>query len=245
MSLTYAQFHALFVVPPAAGLWFAVRRRSTARAPWRPRPAAVALLSVIALAYTTPWDNYLIEQGVWWYGEGRVAATLWRAPVEEYLFIALQPVVAGLWLHFLPTPAVLPSTLPAASARSRAAGVAAGLAVGTGGLSLCLLSIPSTYYLGAILAWSGPVLALQWGVGWHVLWRLRRTVALGVLVPSAYLWVADAIAIDRGVWIVAERYTIGAAVGGLPVEEAVFFVATNLFVVQGLVLFDWVVARWQ
>ena len=243
MSLTYAQFHALFVVPPATGLWFAVRRRSTARDPWRPRPAAVALLSVIALAYTTPWDNYLIEQGVWWYGEGRVAATLWRAPVEEYLFIALQPVVAGLWIHLLPAPSVLPSALPAVSLRSRVAGAIAGLTVGAAGLGL--LSTRSTYYLGAIVAWSGPVLALQWGVGWPVIWRLRRTVALGVLVPSAYLWVADAIAIDRGVWIIAERYTTGIAVGGLPVEEAVFFVVTNLFVVQGLVLYDWVIARWE
>jgi lycopene cyclase domain-containing protein len=243
MTLTYIQFHALFVVPPAAGLLFAVRRRNTAREPWRPRPAAVALLSLIALAYTTPWDNYLIGRGVWWYGEGRVAATLWRAPVEEYLFIALQPVVAGLWLHFLPAPSVLPSALPTATARVRAAGAAAGAAVGAVGLGL--LSTPSTFYLGAILAWSGPVLALQWGVGWPVIWRLRRTVALGVLVPSAYLWVVDAIAIDRGVWIIAEQYTTGVAVAGLPVEEAAFFVVTNRFVVQGLVLFDWVVARWR
>jgi hypothetical protein len=32
-------------------------------------------------------------------------------------------------------------------------------------------------------------------------------------------------------------------VAGLPVEEATFFLVTNLFVVQGLVLFQWVLDR--
>ena len=42
------------------------------------------------------------------------------------------------------------------------------------------------------------------------------------------------------------RYTTGLVVPGLglPVEEALFFLLTNLFVVQGLVLWEWVVRRW-
>jgi lycopene cyclase domain-containing protein len=88
------------------------------------------------------------------------------------------------------------------------------------------------------------VLAVQWVVGWPYLWARRRTVALGVAVPTAYLSGVDAVAIHEGVWRLAPEYTTGLAPGGLPVEEATFFGLTTLFVVQGLVLYPWVVRRW-
>jgi lycopene cyclase domain-containing protein len=88
------------------------------------------------------------------------------------------------------------------------------------------------------------VLALQWAVGAPQLWARRRLVALGTLVPATYLCVADRIAIEYGIWVLSEQYTTGLTVAGLPVEEATFFVVTNLFVVQGLVLYRWVLDRW-
>ena len=69
--------------------------------------------------------------------------------------------------------------------------------------------------------------------------------AVAVLVPSAYLWVVDRHAIREGVWTISETYTTGLGVAGLPVEEMAFFVVTNLFVVQALVLFRWVVREWR
>ena len=57
--------------------------------------------------------------------------------------------------------------------------------------------------------------------------RFGSAVALGVLVPSAYLWVADRIAIGLEIWTISERYTTGLAIAGLPVEEAAFFVVMN------------------
>jgi lycopene cyclase domain-containing protein len=241
MSLTYLQFHALFVLPALAVLWVAVRRldRRTGLRTWRRRRAAIALLVVIAILYTAPWGSYLIERGVWWYGEGRVLARIWNVPVEEFLFMALQSIAAGLWLTLLPT---VDASTVRVRWRDRLVGLLAGLAVGAVGWAL--LGASETYYLGAILLWSGPVLALQWGVGWPALWRLRRTLALGVLVPSAYLWVADWIAIDAGVWVISGVHTTGLTLAGLPIEEATFFLVTNLFVVQGLLLFDWVIDRW-
>lgn len=240
MTLTYLQFHLVFIVPVLVLLGAVVRRRgrSTLLTPGG-RWMGIGVLVVIALVYTIPWDNYLITRGVWWYGEGRVAATVWHAPVEEYLFIALQPVVAGLWLALLRTRlAAVPTGV---TRRERVLGVGAGTA--TTAVGVALLAREPTFYLGAIVAWAGPVLALQWGFGWPVLWALRRQVALGTLVPSVYLWVADRIAIGLGVWTISERYTTGLTLAGLPVEEALFFVVTNLFVVQGLVLLDWVVRR--
>jgi lycopene cyclase domain-containing protein len=240
MALTYLQFHLVFLVPVLLLLGIVVRRYErptplTPRVLW----TAVGILIVVALVYTAPWDNYLITRGVWWYGEGRVAATVWHAPVEEYLFIVLQTVVVGLWLALVPTS--LAATPDGITPRARALGVGAGCVLGVAGAAM--LGQESTFYLGAIVVWAGPVLALQWGFGWPVLWALRRSVALGVLVPSAYLWMADRVAIELGIWTISGRYTTGIDLAGLPVEEAMFFLVTNLFLVQGLVLFGWVVRQ--
>jgi lycopene cyclase domain-containing protein len=68
------------------------------------RDAYIGLVVLITLAvvYTTPWDNHMIEQGVWWYGENHVLFRINYAPIEEYLFFVLQPILTGLWLYSLP-----------------------------------------------------------------------------------------------------------------------------------------------
>ena len=242
MTLTYLQFHLVFIVPVLVLLGVLVRRwaRPSLLTP-RTRWLGVGVLTAVALLYTTPWDNYLITRGVWWYGEGAVVATVWHAPVEEYLFMALQPAIAGLWIALLP--ASFEATPASIARRARTVGVVSGLALG--GVGALLIAYEPTFYLGAIVVWAGPVLALQWGFGWPVLWSLRRQVAVGVLVPSVYLWMADRIAIELGIWTISTRYTTGLTLFGLPIEEALFFAVTNLFVVQGLFLFGWVVRRWQ
>jgi lycopene cyclase domain-containing protein len=99
-----------------------------------------------------------------------------------------------------------------------------------------LLQLDSTRYLALILVWACPMLALQWAYGGHYLWRVRRVVLVGVMVPTVYLWIADRIAIALSIWVISDRYTTGFAPFGLPVEEALFFLLTNLLVVQGLLL---------
>lgn len=227
MIPAYLAFHAVFLLPPLLVLGLLARARFR-----REDAVGLAILVTMALAYTIPWDGYLIGKGVWWYGTGSVVATVWGVPVEELLFIVLQPALTVLWLSRLgirPTPAGLQSL------RRRVAGTAAGLSVAAVGGGLLLWE--QTFYLGAILAWAGPILAIQWTFDWSYLWNRRRRVLAGVLVPTTYLALADRIAIEVGIWSLSPRYTTGLAVGGLPVEEATFFLLTNLFVVQGLVLF--------
>jgi lycopene cyclase domain-containing protein len=238
-ALTYLEFLLLFLVIPLAGLLVLSIRRPARWA--RIRPWGVAIIVAIALLYTAPWDNYLIARGVWQYGEGTVTAFLGRAPIEEYLFIVLQPAIAALWLAQLPVRDGAGSLTVAP--RSRVAGVLAGAGVGFVG-AVALLA-PATFYLGAILLWAAPVLAIQWGFGWPFLWRHRRRVGFGVLLPTLYFSLADRIAIGMDIWTLSERYTTGIAPLGLPIEEAVFFLVTDLFVIQGLVLYAWVVDRWR
>ena len=47
---------------------------------------------------------------------------------------------------------------------------------------------------------------------------------------------ADRIAIGLGIWYIAEPTKTGFEPLGLPIEEAIFFLITNVLVVQGLLL---------
>jgi len=216
----------------------------------------VALIAAIALVYTTPWDNYLIGRGVWRYGDGRTALHLQWAPIGEYLFFALQPLLTAAWFGQvrLRDGWTEPGPLSRSDGRRRLdiAGLAttprllgAGAGVVVGLLGAGLLSTRSTFYLGAILAWGGPVLAIQWGVGAPQLWHGRRALAVGVAVPTAYLWAIDRLALAAGIWELSAAHTVGVAPFGLPIEEMVFFLVTNVFVVQGLLLYQWVMDGWQ
>lgn len=97
--MSYLQFHLLFVLPPIAVLFLALKRPLSAvgHFAWLGLP----LMSLVALVYTTPWDIHLISRGIWHYGEGRMIATVAGVPVEEFAFFALQPLLTGLWLYNL------------------------------------------------------------------------------------------------------------------------------------------------
>ena len=68
---------------------------------WSPY-AVIAAICVVALVYTTPWDNYLVATRVWWYHPELVTGfVIGWVPIEEYTFFILQPILTGLWLVFL------------------------------------------------------------------------------------------------------------------------------------------------
>ena len=236
-ALSYLGFHAVFILPPILLLGWLARRRSGAW--WGRRSlSGLGIILVLAVVYTTPWDNLLIDVGVWWYGDGAVIATIWHAPVEEYLFFVLQPILTAFFLFLFPTSADMSLRIPVSH---RVVGAIGGIGIGIVGW--VLLGSASTFYMGAILLWAGPILAIQWAFGLTYLFRVRRRAALAILVPTVYLWIADRIAIGMGIWVISEEYTTGYTLFGLPIEEATFFLVTNVFVVQGIVLYMWLVDR--
>ncbi|HLG68972.1 MAG TPA: lycopene cyclase domain-containing protein [Chloroflexota bacterium] len=90
--MTYLQFLAVFVGIPILVLLLLLRR-DLRSIPW----LAIAALCIVALAYTTPWDNLLVASGVWSYPKERVAgAILGAVPIEEYGFFVLQTILASL-----------------------------------------------------------------------------------------------------------------------------------------------------
>ena len=91
-------------------------------------------------------------------------------------------------------------------------------------------------YLVFLLAWALPVILGQIWFGYHILRRQWRLYAAGVVIPWLWFSVADRLAIGAGVWQISPLYSVGIEIGGLPLEEALFFLITNLIIVQGLLL---------
>lgn len=236
--MTYASFLAVFLcIPLALAMLLTLADARRGRPLTAPAATALAVHVVIAVAYTTPWDNYLVASRVWWYDPARVmGVTLGWVPLEEYVFFVLQTLLTGLVLL-----AALRRAGPAApfraSTRMRFASSAAAMA--TAGIAAAVLAggwRPGAY-LSLILAWALPPIALQLAVGADVLWH-RRRATLGTLAAAVlYLGAADALAIRRGIWTIDPAQSLGWKVGGtLPVEEVVFFVVTNALIVAGLTL---------
>ena len=230
--MSYLVFHLVLVLPPIVLMAVTLPASLNELGGWRAR-AALPLIATIALTYTTAWDNYLVAREVWWYGPDRVLATIGFVPVEEYLFFILQPILTGLFLfQYL---ARRTDPLPVAGAGSAWGGFFTFAAI-TGGGILLLNGGPEGLYMGLVLTWACPLLAGMWLYDGETLWAHRRTLLYAVGVPTVYLWGADAIAITAGIWTISNTYTLGLAVGNLPVEEATFFLVTNLLVVKGILL---------
>lgn len=230
--MTYSLFHLIFILPPI--LLLALQQpQPLAGVGGRKAGLSLLLIAAVAFIYTTPWDNYLIWRDVWHYGRDRVIGTVGYVPIEEYLFFVLQPILTGLWLYRL----LAHTEEPGEVKSSLAANI--GGAIIWAGLGLAggwLLQRDFGVYLGLILVWASPILALQWLVGGAQLWVRKRLWLTATLVPTLYLWIADRIAIGQGIWSISEVYTTGLHLFGLPIEEATFFLVTNFLVVQGLLL---------
>ena len=233
LTMTYLQFHLVFILPVIAVLAVWV---------WYKRPIgfeswnlwiAIPMTALIAFVYTIPWDNYLVYANVWYYGEDRVIGTVGYVPIEEYMFFILQPILTGLWVYALLRRRVQAERHPSFVVRIAGAGFWLILA----GLGIVSLQFQHGTYLGLILVWACPVLAALWGWKGDVLWDVRRVVVVGVGIPTLYLWVADRIAIGLGIWTITPATSTGLMLVGLPIEEAIFFLLTNLLCVFSVLIF--------
>ena len=243
--MTYLNFLLVFIVPAVAlaalvTYWDARAARRLPSA-LRARGAGAVLLAhvLIALLYTTPWDNYLVATRVWWYNPQLVLGiTLGWVPLEEYAFFILQTAMTGwllLALHRrLPAAPALP-VRAAAALRAAACGIAGALWMA----ALWPLAGGWTpgIYLALVLVWALPPIALQLAVGADVLWQQRRAVGTALLAATLYLAAADFRAIGSGTWTIDPAQSLGWFIAGtLPLEELIFFFLTNTLVVFGITL---------
>ncbi len=240
--MTYFGFLLVFLLLPILILLGVImwdRRQGRERpASLRNWPAwlAIVLHVIIALVYTTPWDNYLVATSVWWYDPALVTnITIWWVPIEEYTFFILQPILGGLWLLFLMGRLnVVEDALNDALRR--------GMVIPLGvlwlfSIVLLLSGWAPGIYLSLILVWALPPIMLQMGFGADILWRYRRLVTLSIVPLTVYLSVADSLAINWGIWTIDPAQSLNIYLGGvLPFEEFLFFLVTNILIIFGIVL---------
>ena len=201
----------------------------------------IAVHVLLAVAYTTPWDNYLVATGVWYYNPDLVTGiVLGYVPIEEYTFFVLETILAGLWWWFLER-RLSPSPSPFNKSKPNKKRIYLSSSF------LVFLWLISTYlfffgdarwtYLSIILFWALPPIILQTLFGADILWQHRRLVFWGIFVPGAYLSLMDIAALTDATWSISPAQTTGILFFGiLPLEEVVFFFITNMLIVFGMTL---------
>lgn len=236
--MTYGQF-LLFLLLPAIALsllLFTLRVLSATaadRTRMRNGLLLVAVLVVVAVAYTARWDRWLIEQQVWTYPPGSVIGTIGLVPIEEYLFMVGQTVLTACWA--LTVTANTTRVPPIAYERRLRIRYLVGWLVLTAALACWAFADQHALYAAAILVWFGPLIALQCAVGADVL-RVARSPRMVGLSVTVLLWALDSVAIQTGAWQISTRYTVGVQMLGLPLEEGMFFLVTNMLIVNSIVL---------
>jgi putative membrane protein len=199
---------------------------------------AILVHMLVALLYTTPWDNYLVATRVWWYDPDRIAGVvLGWVPLEEYAFFILQPLLTGLWLLYLARRLAPAAELPPAPDRLRLIATAGVGLIWFGAIMILLMGWRPGSYLGLILAWLLPPFMLQLGYGADILWTHRRLVLTTILSATLYLGLADLLAIGVGIWTIDPAQSLQIYLASiLPLEELIFFLITNILIVCGVVL---------
>ncbi len=92
------------------------------------------------------------------------------------------------------------------------------------------------HYFSHLVGWAGPLIALQWVIGWRVFRRNLRAVLLPALIATVFFGVTDTLAVRDRLWFFDNRQILGWWIGALPMEEVLFFLLTSLLVTQSLVL---------
>jgi lycopene beta-cyclase len=241
--MTYALFLLIFLGLPILlaiiANWLDLKRTKTLPITLSSLPAwlPLVILVVLAVAYTTPWDNYLVATRVWYYNPELVTGmTIGWVPIEEYTFFILQTIMTGLWVIFLG------KRITTQSAFEKQPTIRRNINLLTGAVWVISVTVffsgwrPGTY-LSLILVWALPPIMLQLAFGADILWHHRRLVSTTLLATTFYLGLTDSLAIAAGTWTIDPRQSLNIFIAGvLPLEEFIFFLVTNTLIVFGLVL---------
>lgn len=206
-----------------------------------------AILITIAVVATIPWDSYLIRHNVWTYPPNVIIGpTFLSIPAEELFFFVIQTYITCLLYQLINKPLLHAEYLaPPSWIRSglqRVIQIVIGYLILVG-VWLVSNGGPGTY-MGLILVWACPFALLTWSLGGRFMIALPWTsTLLPILLSTLYLWAVDEGALSRGTWSIESGTKLGFTLAGsLEIEEAVFFLATNVLIVFGLGAFDSAVA---
>lgn len=242
--MTYFGFLAIFVGLPILILslltWRDQQQGRQVALGLRSWPGWVVIVGhvLVAVVYTTPWDNYLVATSVWWYDPNLVTGIVigW-VPIEEYTFFVVQTIMTGLWILWLARHLDLSRPAFTPSLAWRIVGPLLLLPAWLWSVWALATGWRPGTYLALILVWALPPVMFQLAFGADILWHYRKLVLWSLLPTSLYLSAADMVAINAGTWTISPEQTVGWLIGGiLPIEEALFFFMTNVLISFGIPL---------
>ncbi|KAJ5560537.1 Bifunctional lycopene cyclase/phytoene synthase [Penicillium frequentans] len=236
MGLDYCLVHLTWTLPPAALLtaayWPFFSRLDVAR---------ISTLSSIAVFCTIPWDSYLIRNRIWSYpADAIVGYTLFDIPLEEIFFFIIQTYLTSLLYIILTKDLVLSAYLLRKKDDLTKILGSAALMAATGFGIMCMLREDNLKYLSLILVWALPVLIFQWHLCGNFFAALpKKPIMISIFLPTLYLWIVDFFSLQRGTWVIERGTKLDIRLGAtLDLEEALFFLMTNIMIVFGIITMD-------
>ena len=241
--MTYFGVLATFILPPLLILLILTptevwRRLLRGEGYVSAQPYLIILAHVVmALVYTTPWDNYLVATGVWWYDPALVTGIqIGWVPIEEYTFFVVQTLLTGFWALFLMRRVFREEPDVRQSPRFRAVVSVVLIVLWIVSTAVLLAGwVPGTY-LTLIVSWALVPILIQTVFGADILLANWKLLVAIILPPTLYLWLIDSLAITAGTWTIDPVQTTGLMVGALPIEEMIFFFITNVIIGFGVTL---------
>lgn len=104
--------------------------------------------------------------------------------------------------------------------------------------------LPASYiegtYMKLIVGWVAPIFFMLWTFAYQLLLSLPRSkLLIPILAPTFFLWIVDTLALRRGTWSIESGTKLGIRIWPyLEIEEALFFLVTNIMIVMGSCTFD-------
>ena len=234
--MTYGQFHLLFNLP----LLLILVLVNAPVPPAGGELAAFAVVLLIVVVFTSPWDNFAAMWGIWQFPRERYSFRIGYLPIEEYLFFLLQSsnVMLGVRALLLHVPDLRTGLgTPLVPVQGIQAGVILAIWVVVGVWYARHLPPRRHYYAVHLLFWFLPVLVLQWVIAPNLMLAHAGLLAGVTLAFGAYYTAADLVAVHAGTWTFDEEMITGHKVAGiLPWEEVAFFFLTSLLVAQSYIL---------
>jgi len=212
--------------------------RSSILISYKKRIAVLLCLTIIAVLWTSPMDNWWVANGIWYYDPQLVCGVVigW-VPIEEYTFFVLQMLLVGLFVLWGNSNYRLTEMIRSPLKNIRVISVISAFVIWIISILILLSGFIKGTYFSLIIIWSLPPVILQLAFGADILWQRKKFLIFSILTPTIYLSWADALAISIGIWTVELNTSLGVLIGNvLPIEEIFFFLMTNVLIVFAITL---------
>ena len=220
-SLTYLKLHVFLLLPeiwlrftPASPLsWASAKTRKIGFFTTMP-------LAFAAIIFSSMWDSLIFSKGVFTFDQGSMLGVFGAMPLEEWMWFIDHTTLASIVTLAVMRPQA--DDVLAASLRSplrqhspadkgAAMGLAALSTTGFWLTSQILMAAPGAdehlLFLGVLMGFMPPVLALQWWFGGNVFRQRPGEMLSAIAAVSVYVLALDQLALSKGIWHLNPDYT--------------------------------------